>query len=404
VTDIYGAPSCTFAAFLAHLRAHPSPALPDAADIWNLLVDAAVDPTFALAMFHHESSCGLAGRAVATRSWGNIRWRPQYETYARERGLRDLDGFVAYPDYAAGARHVVDHLRGLDGTNSYAGKVTIEQVIPTWAPAGDGNSPPDYIAAMMETYRELQADQPRPPASGPRILLVAGHIGIENITAAGLRSWRDVAKLRGGTGAGGEREVNIEVANLLQRALLNRGLDVVVTDAVYHPELYEDPRGWALCLAIHAHRDANQHGRFAIPDTIAPPFLSDAALARSRDYRALFRQHYSDLTGILVDQADLGTIGMRQLYTWDFVPLETPSGCLELGHLEDDAAVLLEPNHRRVVQAVALITTRWLGMPDVAAPPPTPTPPPAPSTELADTLDQLIALAQRARAQLDEGR
>ncbi len=377
---VYELPTCTRDAFVAHVLSDHGPQMPysavtadEAAAMWNLIGEAGVDPSFVAGMFHVESKCGRLGRAVGNRSVGNIRWRDVYAA----RGYRDVDGFVAYPSFTEGARHVVDHLRGLDGTDFYAGKRDTLAIVSTWAPA----DPATYAAAVESVMRELA---PAPvDAGGHRVLLIPGHVNIESLTAEGLRSWRDWRTLQRGTGAAGERELNADVAARLQRALISRGVDTFVTDATYDAAVYA--QRWDLCLALHAHRDAGEHGRVAIPDVVDPPFISDAARARSAAFAQLFVQLWPQLAGVAVDPNDTGTLGMRQLYTWDYVPNDSAAAIVEMLHLADD---VVDP--ARLSIALATITARWLGLAD----PPAPAPSPSPADQLIAGLDSIVETSQ----------
>lgn len=379
---VYNLPTCTRDAFVAHITGEhrdgavvlgPSAAAADAPAMWELIGEAGIDPSFVAGMFHVESKCGRLGRALDTLSVGNIRWRDVYAA----RGYRDVDGFVGYPSFTEGARHVVDHLRGLDGTDFYAGKRDTFAIVSTWAP----NDPTRYAAAVESIMRELA---PAPAdGGGHRVLLIPGHVNIESLTADGLRSWRDWRTLQRGTGAAGERELNADVAARLQRALMNRGVDTFVTDATYDAGVYG--QRWDLCLALHAHRDPGEHGRVAIPDVADPPFITAAARDRSATYAQLFVQLWPELAGIAVDPADQGTIGMRQLYTWDYVPEDAAAVIVEMLHLADD---VVDP--ARLSTALATITTRWLGLADP------PAPAPSPADQLIAQLDAILSSAQQA--------
>src|SRR5438128_5647718 len=80
--------------FGAVLTAAKSPAAPRAADCFSAITAYGVDPAVALAVFGHESSYGAKGRAVANRSWGNLRTSPNFPSKA---------GFVVYPSWVYGA-------------------------------------------------------------------------------------------------------------------------------------------------------------------------------------------------------------------------------------------------------------------------------------------------------------
>jgi hypothetical protein len=82
-----------------------------------------------------------------SRSWrnnnpGNI----EYGSYARSKGAIGTDGrFAVFPSYEAGRKAQGDLLFNSKG---YRG-LTLAQAINKWAPAGDNNNVPAYIAALV---------------------------------------------------------------------------------------------------------------------------------------------------------------------------------------------------------------------------------------------------------------
>ena len=97
-----------------------------------------IDPVYALAFFHHESSFGLAGMARSTHSIGNIRCTQGY-TCDPTRGYR------SYPSYAVG---VEDWYQLIASVYIPRGFNTVEKIIPVYAPTRDHNNEADYIASV----------------------------------------------------------------------------------------------------------------------------------------------------------------------------------------------------------------------------------------------------------------
>ena len=162
-----------------HIALHQAPAIPWAGAMYDIIVAYGIRPEVALAFYHHESSCGMEGRARTTRSFGNLRWKPEYQTFfgTPEKFVKDspywvmnLDGFVAYQRYTDAADHFCRHLTGQDGTDFYRSKfgvkMTTEQVVPIWAPSADGNVPKAYLAALWRFVGEMGGDvaDPEEPA------------------------------------------------------------------------------------------------------------------------------------------------------------------------------------------------------------------------------------------------
>lgn len=330
--NLYGPPSCAFAAFADHLARHPSPASSEARAIWDVLATRRVDPAVALGFFHHESGCGTAGRAVSTRSWGNLRYRPEYAALAYP--VRDADGFAGYPTWTVGALHFAEHLLGRDGTDFYRGLVTVEQIVPKWAPAADGNAPRAYTLAVEEFALELGGNV-------PKVAIVAGHLRSENITTAGLcpaiANDASVARLRASTGAAGERDYVGDFATRLADALRAAGVDSRAIDCTYSVDTYVTwhPDG---VLALHYHRDPTGRAMFAAPDR-GQGYHDAHAADESDRLLARIAGAYEARTGIPVTE-DSVTLNMTELYTWCFIPSDAWALCLELGNANVDAPAL----------------------------------------------------------------
>lgn len=132
-----------------------SPALPEAEASYWAVARLAVDPLFALAVFRHESNFGTRGicASYGTRNPGNTRsTRTGHgEIIKTERGQ-----FVRYPSWEEGFRDLAFRL--VDPNFVYAQRQlqTIEEIIPVWAPASDGNSPNSYIAGVVTTMQRLE--------------------------------------------------------------------------------------------------------------------------------------------------------------------------------------------------------------------------------------------------------
>ncbi|MFO7255999.1 MAG: N-acetylmuramoyl-L-alanine amidase [Bacillota bacterium] len=141
--------------FIQVLQEAGSPAAPEAGAGYDEVVKRRVSPAFALAIFRHESRFGLVGIV------------PQYDlknpgaTRSTRTGVGtvvEIPGrgpFVRYPSWTAGWADLAERL--VDPTYAYAraGAVTIEQIIPIWAPATDGNSPESYIQAVVASMESF---------------------------------------------------------------------------------------------------------------------------------------------------------------------------------------------------------------------------------------------------------
>ncbi len=119
------------------LAKYGSPAEGQGQVLYDLGVKYGIDPAYGLAFFVHESACGTRGVARFTHSLGNIRWTDGYDNY---------QGYRSYPTWQQGMEDWYKLITDLY-INGW-GLQTVDQIIPVYAPTGDGNSPPDYIASI----------------------------------------------------------------------------------------------------------------------------------------------------------------------------------------------------------------------------------------------------------------
>ncbi len=94
-----------------------------------------IDPVYALAFFHHESSFGLAGVARSTHSIGNIRCTQGYS-------CDPTGGYRSYSSYTL----ALDDWYLLIKVYIAHGLNTVETIIPVYAPNADNNNEAAYIA------------------------------------------------------------------------------------------------------------------------------------------------------------------------------------------------------------------------------------------------------------------
>lgn len=143
------APDLTETQFIAILKAANSPALPAAHAVYAYCVKRGCSPAALLAMFLHESTFGKSGTAFITHSWGNTRLpvhggvTPVRMTTAAEARSGT---FPVFRDWIDGGIATV--ARWLDYA-PYAGKTTVKEIIPTWAPNSDGNDSAAYSAGVL---------------------------------------------------------------------------------------------------------------------------------------------------------------------------------------------------------------------------------------------------------------
>lgn len=103
-----------------------------------------IDPVYALAFFLEESRFGTTGVARVTRSLGNIRALPGQASYA---------GYRRYASWEAG---FTDWYRLIADEYVARGLITVDQIVPVYAPAADGNDVAAYVHTIklaVDTWR-----------------------------------------------------------------------------------------------------------------------------------------------------------------------------------------------------------------------------------------------------------
>lgn len=119
------------------LCAAGSPACHSGQALYNDGVQYGIDPAFALAFFQHESTFGLYGIAHDNQGLGNIRCSAGYTC---------KHGFRAYASWADG---YADWYKLISWYVSDLHKSTLDQIIPTYAPAVENNTL-EYIASIKK--------------------------------------------------------------------------------------------------------------------------------------------------------------------------------------------------------------------------------------------------------------
>jgi|SRR5579883_1950462 hypothetical protein len=130
------------------LAAYDSPARGKGQALYDLGTRYGVDPVYALAFFMHESRFGTTGVARVTRSLGNIRATPGYDSY---------DGYRKYKTWEAGFEDWYKLIK-----TQYVqkwGLSTVDQIIPVYAPSSDHNDVDAYIQSVKEAVNTWRGGQ-----------------------------------------------------------------------------------------------------------------------------------------------------------------------------------------------------------------------------------------------------
>lgn len=137
--DVRHSPSISVAKIREVLQSYGSPAAGSAEAMYNLGIEYGIDPAYCLAFFIHESTAGTKGVARVTKSVGNIRTTP---------GYTDYQGFRKYATWEEGIEDWYQLIRDL-----YIGGwglVTVDQILPVYAPTSDGNDVDGYVSTVKK--------------------------------------------------------------------------------------------------------------------------------------------------------------------------------------------------------------------------------------------------------------
>lgn len=148
-----GPSSISLETFQHFLKQGDSPALAEAASMYNACMRLFCDPAVALAFFQHESSMGRQGIAAETRSLGNIRC-------VAGTPCRTTSNNGSFKLYASWTDGVIDWVILIRETYATKWKLySLEQIIPRYAPSADNNNPTGYINAvknLVDKYRNFR--------------------------------------------------------------------------------------------------------------------------------------------------------------------------------------------------------------------------------------------------------
>lgn len=146
---VVGAPSVSASLINQVLAAYASPARGQGQALYDLGQQYGIDPVYALAFFGHESRFGTTGEARVTLSLGNERCIQDRPCIDQARG-----GYAQMRSWQDGFEHWYQLIRFgyVQGrvTIPLVGHacLTIDQIIPVYAPNTDNNNVAMYIASI----------------------------------------------------------------------------------------------------------------------------------------------------------------------------------------------------------------------------------------------------------------
>lgn len=144
-SSVLGRPSLSAAFINRVLAAYRSPAVGLGQTLYQQSLTFGIDDAYALAFFQHESSFGTAGVARVTHSLGNIRCTAGWSCYA---------GYRSYATWQAGAR---DWFQLISSVYVARGLITLERIVPVYAPSSDHNNVDGYITAVRSAVAAWRA-------------------------------------------------------------------------------------------------------------------------------------------------------------------------------------------------------------------------------------------------------
>ncbi len=153
--SVLGKPTISAAFINQVLSAYGSPAAGKGQAMYDLGVKYGIDPVYALAFFMHESLFGTTGEARTTMSLGNLRCIPTRPCIDQDRG-----GYAQMYSWVDGFEQWFKLIRNL--YVAQWGRITVDQIIPKYAPNSDGNNEAQYIATLKREIDTWHAGILRP--------------------------------------------------------------------------------------------------------------------------------------------------------------------------------------------------------------------------------------------------
>ena len=152
---VLGAPTITADFINKVLASYNSPAAGKGQALYDYGVKYGIDPVFALAFFMHESLFGTTGVARTTLSLGNLRCIP-----TRPCIFKNIGGFAQMYSWEDGFEQWYKLIRNL--YVAQWGLVTVDQIIPVYAPSSDHNDVAAYIRSLKHEIDTWHAGILRP--------------------------------------------------------------------------------------------------------------------------------------------------------------------------------------------------------------------------------------------------
>lgn len=214
----------------------------------------------------------------------------------------------------------------------------------------------------------------------PRICIQPGHINIGQ---------NSILQLHSSTGAPGEQELTLRIANRLSAILRERGLEVYQTDANANDDPKVRDTDWALFIALHG--DADYAGDMGSGFATFPEPSTDGATQESQRIAKIVNEVYFPETQIAY--RDLANDNTKYYYMWKYLSSATPCVLIEMGQVQDPHDRILLANTDLIANALGRAICKAFNMPfdkpaETPSNPPTTTPNPAVSPEVISFVNQ----------------
>ena len=191
-----------------------------------------------------------------------------------------------------------------------------------------------------------------------KIVVQAGHINCQFNSIVGLRT---------STGAPGEQELTLRIANRLSEILRLKGFEVKQTDANANDDRSITEKDWDLFVALHGDADAagnNGGGCVGFPEP-----STDAATIESQRIAKDLVSEYFNHSGIVNVPGKI-TNNIKFYYMWASLSAKTPCILVEMGEVQDAHDKVILADTDRVANALARGICKTFSVP-FEIPPPT---------------------------------
>lgn len=211
-----------------------------------------------------------------------------------------------------------------------------------------------------------------------KILIQAGHINCQ---------YNSIEKLRTSTGAPGEQELTLRIANRLSAILREKGFEVVQTDANANDDPNITNKDWDLFLALHG--DADYSGDMGSGFATFPEPSTDGATQESQRIAGVINDFY--FSEVQIVHRDLSNNDTKYYYMWKYLSSKTPCVLIEMGQVQDPHDRILLSNTDLIANALGRAICKAFNVPYELPIPQPPQYQPYPQQALLEAMVGLIA-------------